>query len=100
MISILILTLDEEENLPACLESLKWSDDIVVLDSFSNDKTVDIAKAAGARVIQRQFDNWAEHQNWALENISFKHRWVYYSDADEIVTPELREEMLGIAANA
>lgn len=99
MISILILTLNEQENLPACLESVKWCDDIVVLDSFSTDKTLSIAKAAGARIVQRKFDNWAAHQNWALENISFKHPWIYYSDADEIVTPELRDELLAIAAN-
>src|SRR5207249_1775242 len=88
MISVLILTLNEEENLPRCLESLSWSDDIHVLDSFSTDRTVQIARAAGARVEQRAFDNWAAHQNWALKNIPFKHPWVYYSDADERVTPE------------
>lgn len=99
MISVLILTLNEEENLPACLESVKWCNDIVVLDSFSTDRTLSIAKAAGARIVQRKFDNWAAHQNWALENISFKHPWVYYSDADEILTPELRDELLAIAAN-
>src|SRR6185436_5695844 len=85
--SVLILTLNEEDNLPKCLASVSWCDDIVVLDSFSTDRTVEIARAAGARVIQRPFDNWAAHQNWALENIQFKHPWVYYSDADEIVTP-------------
>jgi len=99
MISILILTLNEEVNLPICLESVKWSDDIVVLDSFSSDRTAEIAKAFGARVIQRKFDNWASHQNWALENISFKHNWVYYSDADEVVTPDLRDEMLSVTGN-
>jgi glycosyltransferase involved in cell wall biosynthesis len=99
MISILILTLNEEVNLPACLESVKWSDDIVVLDSFSSDKTVEIAKSFGARVIQRKFDNWASHQNWAMENISFRHNWVYYSDADEVVTPELRDEMLSVTSD-
>jgi glycosyltransferase involved in cell wall biosynthesis len=99
MISILILTLNEQENLRACLESVKWCDDVVVLDSFSTDKTLAIAKAAGARIVQRKFDNWSAHQNWALENIPFRHPWVYYSDADEIVTPELRDELLAIAAN-
>lgn len=58
MISVLILTLNEEANLPRCLESVSWCDDIVVLDSYSNDRTVEIARAAGARVIQRRFDNW------------------------------------------
>lgn len=97
MISILILTLNEEQNLPACLRSVSWSDDIVVLDSFSTDATCDIARSAGARVVQRTLDDWASHQNWAVRNIPFKHPWVYYSDADEVVTEELRDEMLAIA---
>lgn len=100
MISVLILTLNEEANLPRCLESVSWCDDIVVLDSYSTDRTVEIARAAGARVIQRRFDNWAAHQNWALENIEFKHPWVYYSDADEVVTPDLREEMQRVTADS
>ena len=87
--SVLILTLNEEINLPRCLESLEWTDDIVVLDSFSTDRTVEIAKAAGCRVIQRKFDNWSSHQNWAVTNIAFKYPWVYYSDADEVVPPDL-----------
>jgi len=62
MISCLILTLNEEMNLPRCLESVKWSDDIVVFDSFSSDRTIDIAKAYGARVIQRRFDNERDHR--------------------------------------
>ncbi len=94
MISVLVLTLNEEQNLPRCLDSARWSDDIVVFDSFSADATVQLARSAGARVVQRRFDNWAAHQNWALQNIRFKHPWVYYSDADEVVTPELRDEML------
>lgn len=98
MISVLVLTLNEEANLQRCLDSLKWSDDIVVLDSFSTDRTVEIAKAAGARVVQRVFDNWSTHQNWALQNITFKHPWVYYSDSDEVVTPELQEEMLSLVS--
>jgi glycosyltransferase involved in cell wall biosynthesis len=56
-ISVLILTLNEEINLPSCLASVAWSDDIVVLDSFSTDRTVETARAAGARVFQRCFDN-------------------------------------------
>jgi len=99
-ISILILTLNEEANLPKCLQSVKWSDDIVVLDSFSTDRTVKIAEETGARVVQRRFDNWSAHQNWAVRNIQFKHPWVYYSDADEIVPPELRDEMLTVTREA
>lgn len=89
MISVLILTKNEEQDLPGCLKSASWSDDIHVLDSFSTDSTVEVAKSAGASVIQRQFDNWAAHQNWALANIPFKHPWVFYLDADERMTPDL-----------
>jgi glycosyltransferase involved in cell wall biosynthesis len=97
MISILVLTLNEEINLPRCLESVSWSDDIVVLDSGSTDRTVEIAEAAGARVVYRKLEDWSEHQNWAVTAIPFKHRWVYYTDADEVVTPELRQELQVIA---
>jgi glycosyltransferase involved in cell wall biosynthesis len=71
------------------LKSVSWSDDIHVLDSCSTDRTVDIARAAGASIVQRRFDNWSSHQNWALANIPFRYRWVLYIDADERVTPEL-----------
>ncbi|MGA8042576.1 MAG: glycosyltransferase family 2 protein [Terracidiphilus sp.] len=99
MISILILTLNEENNLPACLESVRWSDDIHVLDSYSSDKTVEIAKSVGAHVWFRKFDSFAQHQNWALENIAFKNPWVFYLDADERVMPELADAMLKAVQN-
>lgn len=89
MISVLILTRNEEKDLPGCLESVSWSDDIHVLDSFSDDRTLEIARSFGASVTQRVFDNWAAHQNWALRNLPFRHPWVFYLDADERVTPEL-----------
>ncbi|HEU4684710.1 MAG TPA: glycosyltransferase family 2 protein [Nitrospira sp.] len=97
-LSVLILTLNEEANLPNCLASLAWCDDIVVLDSYSTDRTVQIATAAGARVVQRHFDSWDRHQNWAMEHIAFKHPWVYYTDADEVVPEDLRQEMLSIVS--
>src|SRR5688500_16982942 len=98
--SVLILTLNEEDNLPRCLEALRWSDDVVVLDSFSTDRTVELAKAAGCRVVQRAFDNWSAHQNFAVETIPFKHPWVYYIDADEIMTAELAEEVERVTGEA
>lgn len=98
-VSILVLTLNEERNLPDCLQSVDWSDDIVILDSFSSDGTVTIAEGTGARVVQRKFDNWAAHQNWAMQNIPFKHEWVFYLDADERMTGELKDELLAIARN-
>jgi glycosyltransferase involved in cell wall biosynthesis len=97
-VSVLVLTLNEEINLAACLDGLAWSDDLVVLDSLSKDETAKIALAHGARVIERPFDNWAAHQNWAMQSIQFKYPWVLYLDADERCTPELREEVLRCAS--
>jgi glycosyltransferase involved in cell wall biosynthesis len=89
MISVLILTKNEQQDLPGCLESVAWSDDIHVYDSVSTDDTFAIAERFGAKFVQRPFDNWAAHQNWGLQNIPFKHPWVFYIDADERMTPEL-----------
>lgn len=96
-VSVLILTLDEEANLPACLASVGWSDDIVVLDSFSRDRTVEIAKSSGARVYQRRFDSEPAQRSYGLQEISYKHRLVYLPDADEITPPALRDEILSVA---
>ena len=98
MVSVLILTRNEEANLPACLDAVKWSDDIVVFDSFSTDRTVEIAKAAGARVIQRSFDNERDQRAASLQ-AGFKHAWVYNPDADELTPPELRDEILRAVAD-
>tara|TARA_E500000318_G_scaffold85651_4_gene81835 strand:- start:15980 stop:16870 length:891 start_codon:yes stop_codon:yes gene_type:complete len=97
-ISIFIQTLNEEQNLPGLLESVSWADDIVVLDSLSTDRTREISEAAGARWFERPYDGRGNHQNWAMENIEFKHRWVFYLDADERMTPELRAEIEKIAS--
>ena len=83
MISVAILTLNEEVNISGCLESVEWSDDIVVLDSFSNDRTVEIANGCGARVYQRKFDNYASQRNAALNDVKYKYPWVLLVDADE-----------------
>jgi glycosyltransferase involved in cell wall biosynthesis len=89
VVSVLILTKNEERDLPGCLESVRWSDDIHLYDSYSADKTIEIAEAAGAKVTQRAFDSWSVHQNWGVQNIPFKYPWVFYIDGDERMTPEL-----------
>lgn len=94
MISVLVLTKNEAANIAECLASVAWSDDIHVLDSFSTDQTPELATAFGAKVTQRVFDNWSSHQNWALQNLPFRHPWVFYLDADERVTPDLRASLL------
>ena len=98
--SVLILTKDEELNIERCLKTLTWSDDIVVLDSHSTDRTCELAERfPNVRIVKRKFDTWSKHSNWALENIEFKHPWVYYSDADERVTDELRDEILRVTSD-
>ena len=93
-ISVLFLTLNELHNLPACLGAVAWSDDVVILDSFSDDGTVELAERYGARVFQREFDNFAGQRNYALDQISFKYDWVLHLDADEVVTPALQAEIV------
>ena len=95
MLSILILTLNEEVNVGDCINSVKFSDDIFVLDSFSSDQTVEIAEALGANVIQRKFDNYAAQRNYGL-NLEFKHDWILMIDADERIPEDLYQEIISI----
>lgn len=95
--SVLILTSNEEQDLPGALASVSWCDDVHVFDSFSTDATVSIAEGLGAKVAQRAFDNYAAQRNAALNQTRFRHPWVLLLDADERCTPALREEIEGIA---
>lgn len=99
-VSVLILTLNEEANLADCLASCAWSDDIVVFDSLSSDRTVDIARERGARVVQRPFDNYAAQRNAALGTVTYKHPWVLMVDADERVPADLAAEIAAAVARA
>ena len=99
-VSVLILTLNEATNLPGCLESVAWCDDVVVLDSYSADSTGEIARASGARVIQRKFDNYSAHRDWARTEIAYQYPWVFSLDADERFTPELMTEVREAVASA
>ncbi len=92
-VSVVILTFNEEINLPECLESLKWCDDIVVFDSFSTDRTIEIAGAARIRVIQRPFDNYGAQRTAALNEVDYKHPWLLMVDADERVPSDLASEI-------
>ncbi|WP_245826243.1 glycosyltransferase family 2 protein [Spirosoma rigui] len=92
MISVLILTKNEEQDLPGCLKSVSWSDDVHVFDSCSNDRTVDIAQQAGAHVTIRPFDGYASQRNAAL-GAAFTNDWILILDADERVPLELVTEL-------
>lgn len=87
------MTLNEECNLRACVESLHWADEIVIIDSDSTDKTRELAAALGCRVVTRKLVSWAEHQNWILKNVPFRNEWVLNVDADEIVPVDLAEQI-------
>jgi glycosyltransferase involved in cell wall biosynthesis len=93
-ISVLIPAKDEEQNLPACLASLERAAEIFVVDSHSSDRSGDIAIAAGAKVVQFEFNgHWPKKKNWALDNLPFSHEWVLIVDCDERITPELWDEI-------
>jgi glycosyltransferase involved in cell wall biosynthesis len=93
MISAAIFTLDEEIHLPRCLGSLRACNDVVVVDSFSRDRTVEVARASGARVFQHAFTGFGDQRQWAFGEVGFRNPWVLVLDADERVTPALWEEM-------
>lgn len=93
-ISVLIPTKDEERNIADCIRSVSWAGEVFAYDSMSSDRTVEIAESLNANVVQRSFDNFADHKNWALDNLPFKFDWILILDADERVTPELREEII------
>ncbi|MDW8326531.1 MAG: glycosyltransferase family 2 protein [Anaerolineales bacterium] len=98
MLTAIVLTLNEEKHLPDCLASLSWADEVIVFDSFSSDRTVGIARAAGARVVQRRFDDYAGQRNAALQATDAE--WVFFVDADERVTPELAAEVRSVLNRA
>src|SRR5438477_8494209 len=93
-LSVVILTYNEQANLPACLESLGGLDcEILVVDSGSTDETLDIARNAGAAVFTHPFENYAAQRNWAQKNLCLDNDWVLHLDADERLTPALVEEI-------
>lgn len=102
--SVLILTKNEEKDLPGCLESLALCDDVHVFDSGSVDATKAIALQAGASFTQRVYNNnlpfggdESAHRNWAIDHLPFKHQWVFTIDADERMTPDLIAEILALS---
>ncbi|MFN9318830.1 MAG: glycosyltransferase family 2 protein, partial [Microcystis sp.] len=94
MFSIYILTHNEEIDIAACVESALLSDDVIVVDSYSGDRTVEIASRYPVRVIQHQFESHGKQRTWMLENIETKYDWVYILEADERITPQLYAECL------
>jgi glycosyltransferase involved in cell wall biosynthesis len=90
-LSVAIITLDEERNIAACLDSVRWADEIVVCDSGSRDRTVEIAERYGARTFRDDWRGFSEHKNLAVERC--RQDWVLVLDADERVPEALRREI-------
>lgn len=93
-ISAIILTYNEEKNIADCIESVKdWAEEIFVIDSYSDDRTLEIAKDYTDKIFQNRFDNYSQQRNWALQNLPITTEWILNLDADHRVTPELKEEL-------
>ncbi len=97
-ISAVVTTFNEEHNVGDCIASLEWCDEIVVVDSFSTDRTPEIARGcAKVRFLQRPYRGSASQKNWAMDQTRFE--WILIFDADERCTPELRDEITSLLAS-
>lgn len=93
-ITAIIPTYNEEDNIRELLESVMFADEIMVVDSFSTDKTIEIAREYTSFILQREYQNSASQKNWAIPQATYE--WILLVDADERVTPELRDEVLRV----
>jgi len=94
--TIVIPTRNEERNLPETLQAIEgWAEEVFVLDSFSDDRTCELAREHGVTVVQHEFQNFSAQKNWALDNLPFRTEWIFFLDADERPTPALRAEVAG-----
>jgi glycosyltransferase involved in cell wall biosynthesis len=93
-LSVILPVLNEEENIREALRSVEWADQVFVVDSHSSDRTVEIALAAGAKVVQFDYPGYGPKKgNWTLKNVDFRNEWVLMLDGDERVSPALRAEI-------
>lgn len=91
-LTAIIPTFNEEHNIVDAIKSIDFADEILIVDSFSTDKTLELAKPISTKIIQREYENSASQKNWAIPKA--KHEWILLLDADERVTPELKEEVI------
>lgn len=94
-LTVLIAAKNEEKNIRECLQSVVWADQVFVVDSQSTDRTAAITEELGREIVQFHYDGgWPKKRNWALASLPIRNEWVLLLDADERVTPELREEIV------
>lgn len=94
MISALAITYNEESNIESYIESLSFADEIIIVDSFSTDQTVDLAKKYQVKIVQREFDNFSNQKNYAISLA--KHDWIVFFDLDEKISEPLVKEIVSI----
>ena len=92
MISALAITYNEESNIESYIESLSFADEIIIVDSFSTDQTVDLAKKYQVKIVQREFDNFSNQKNYAISLA--KHDWIVFFDLDEKISEPLAKEIV------
>jgi len=91
-VSVIVTTYNEEVNIAGCLESVQWADEVLLVDSYSTDRTLEIAAGYDVKVLQREYFGSAAQKNWSIDSVS--HDWVLIIDADERVPPPLAAEIL------
>ena len=96
-LTVLIPTYNCQVHLRECLDSVKWADEIFIVDSFSTDNTLDLCREYGARIIQHEYIQSAKQKNWAIPQCA--HEWVLQIDTDEVLEPALREEIAAVLEN-
>ena len=93
-LSVFVLTYNSEADIERCLKPLKgWADEVFIIDSFSTDNTVNLAKKYTQNIFLHKFENYAAQRNWALDNLPLENEWTLHLDADESLTPELKTEI-------
>ena len=92
-LSAVVLTRNEERHLPACLASVAWADERLVVDSFSTDRTEELARSAGARFVQHAFTGFGDQRNWSFDYVPLKHPWAF---ARSILAPNCSDAPLSV----
>ncbi len=97
MLSVCIITKNEEKHIGLCLQKLQWADEIILVDSGSNDNTVEIAKSYGAKIFTRPFDNFSKQKNYCIKQAT--KQWILLVDADEFIEKKLAQEIQEVITN-
>ena len=93
-VTVIVATKNEERNLPDCLKSIRFAEQVIIVDSQSQDATVDLARQSGAEVHQFHYQgDWPKKRNWALDSLPIRNEWILILDADERVSPALQAEI-------